>query len=102
MSSAHHAGWTVPPEHRVSEEYLAAGRRMALAEAVYARRSALGWSPSELAERAGLTEEEIESIEESGTDPTLPLIERLARALDVVVRLDPAHDPAMSFEAPTA
>ncbi|MDH6706045.1 transcriptional regulator with XRE-family HTH domain [Kitasatospora sp. MAA19] len=48
---------------------------MALAEAVYARRSALGWTPAELAERAGLDEETVESIEESGVDPTLPLIE---------------------------
>ncbi|MFD8751372.1 helix-turn-helix domain-containing protein [Kitasatospora sp. NPDC059577] len=102
MSSGYHTRWVVPAEHRESEEYRAAGRRMALAEAVYARRSALGWSQARLAERAGLDEEAVESIEESGTDPALPLIERLAAAFDSVVRIDPAREPAMSFEAHAA
>ncbi|MFF4383060.1 helix-turn-helix domain-containing protein [Kitasatospora sp. NPDC001547] len=102
MSSGYHTRWVVPPEHRESEEYRAAGRRMALAEAVYARRSALGWSPAQLAERAGLSEETVESIEESGVDPTLPLIEMLAAAFDSVVRIDPARAPAIRFEAHAA
>ncbi|MFJ2191011.1 helix-turn-helix domain-containing protein [Kitasatospora sp. NPDC087861] len=102
MSSGYHTRWVVPPEHRESEEYRAAGRRMALAEAVYARRSAPGWTPAELAERAGPDEETVESIEESGVDPTLPLIERLAAAFDSVVRIDPAREPAMRFEAHAA
>ncbi|MGK4580645.1 helix-turn-helix domain-containing protein [Kitasatospora sp. HPMI-4] len=102
MSSGYHTRWVVPPEHRESEEYLAAGRRMALAEAVYARRSVLGWSAAQLAERAGLSEAEVESIEESGVDPTLPLIEKLATALDVEVRFDPAREPTIRFEAHAA
>ncbi|MBO1415924.1 helix-turn-helix transcriptional regulator [Streptomyces sp. FH025] len=99
MSSGYHTRWVVPEEHRESEEYRAAGRRMALAEAVYARRSALGWTP---AERAGLAAETVESIEESGIDPTLPLIELLAAAFDSTVRIDPSHEPAMRFEAHAA
>ncbi|MFE6054184.1 helix-turn-helix domain-containing protein [Kitasatospora sp. NPDC056446] len=98
MSSGYHTRWIVPPEHRESEEYRAAGRRMALAEAVYARRSALGWTLAELAARAGLDEETLESIEESGVDPTLLLIECLASAFDAAVRIDPAREPAIRFE----
>ncbi|WP_179852727.1 MULTISPECIES: helix-turn-helix transcriptional regulator [unclassified Streptomyces] len=81
---------------------MAAAMRMALAEAVYTRRAALGWTPAELAERAGLSEETVESIEESDVDPTLPLIERLAAAFDSTVRIDPAREPAMRFEAHAA
>ncbi|MFJ2808967.1 helix-turn-helix domain-containing protein [Kitasatospora sp. NPDC087271] len=102
MSSGCHARWAVPPEHRESEQYRAAGRRMAPAEAVYARRSALGWTLAELAERSGLDEATVESIEESGVDPTLPLVERLAAASDSVVRVDPAREPAMRFEGHAA
>ncbi|AUG80121.1 hypothetical protein CFP65_5419 [Kitasatospora sp. MMS16-BH015] len=97
MSRGYHTSWTVPSADRETEEYRAAGRRMALAEAVYGRRSALGWSIAELAERAGLTEAEVESVEESGTDPTLELIERLAGALDAEARVDPAREPVVRF-----
>ncbi|MFJ6769568.1 hypothetical protein ACIQOV_01065 [Kitasatospora sp. NPDC091257] len=70
--------WLVPAEHRESEECRAAGRRMVLAE------------------------ETVGGIEESGVDPALPLTERLAAAFDSVVRIDPAREPAMSFEAHAA
>ncbi|MET9179271.1 hypothetical protein ABZX88_13755 [Kitasatospora aureofaciens] len=50
----------------------------------------------------GLDEETAESIEESGVDPTLPLIELLAAAFDAAVRIDPAREPAMRFEAHAA
>lgn len=78
MSSGYHTGWKVPPEHREDPDYRAAGRRMDFAQAVYDRRTALGWSAAELARRTGMSEEGIESIEESGVDPTLELIELLA------------------------
>ncbi|MEU4297897.1 hypothetical protein AB0F92_15285 [Kitasatospora aureofaciens] len=50
----------------------------------------------------GLDEEAVESIEESGVDPTLPLIELLAAAFDAAARIDPAREPAMRFEAHAA
>ncbi|MHB9860158.1 helix-turn-helix domain-containing protein [Streptomyces sp. YIM S03343] len=81
MSSGYHTSWSVPPEHREDPAYCAAGRRMDFAVAVYERRSALGLSSAELADRAGLPVEEIERIEESSVDPTLELIESLAEAL---------------------
>ncbi|GGU80232.1 hypothetical protein ACIG0C_11495 [Kitasatospora aureofaciens] len=50
----------------------------------------------------GLDEEAVESIEESGVDPTLPLIELLAAAFDAAARIDPAREPAIRFEAHAA
>ncbi|MGA5123641.1 helix-turn-helix domain-containing protein [Streptomyces pseudogriseolus] len=55
---------------------------MDFAQAVYDRRSVLGWSTAELARRAGLSEEDVEAIEESGVEPTQELVERLATALE--------------------
>lgn len=85
MSRGYHSRWNVPTEHREDAAYRAAGRRMDFAQAVYERRSALGWSAAELADRAGMSEEDIERIEESGVDPTLKLVERLAQALELAL-----------------
>ena len=56
------------------------------------RRVALGLSVAELAQRTGMTTDEIECIEEGGTEPTVSLLRRLAAALDADVRLTPGHD----------
>ncbi|MFC9908092.1 helix-turn-helix domain-containing protein [Streptomyces sp. NPDC127197] len=98
MSSGYHTGWKVPAEHREDPAYRAAGRRMDFAQAVYERRSVLGWTTAELARRAGLSEADIESIEESGVDPTLELIERLATAMDAGAHIDPRTSPEFRFE----
>jgi transcriptional regulator with XRE-family HTH domain len=98
MSSGYHTSWKVPPEHREDAAYRAAGRRMDFAQAVHDRRSALGWSTAELARRAGLSEETIESIEESGVDPTLELIEQLATALEADARIAPRDSPGFRFD----
>jgi transcriptional regulator with XRE-family HTH domain len=66
------------------------------------RCSALGLSSAELAERARLTVEEIERIEESGVDPTLELIENLAEALHSGVLIDPRATPVFRFESRAA
>lgn len=75
---------------------------MDFALAVYERRSALGLSSAELAERAGLTIDEIEHIEESGVDPTLELIESLAEALHSGALIDPRATPEFRFESRAA
>lgn len=98
MSRGYHSSWNVPPERRDDAAYRAAGRRMAFAQAVCERRSALGWSAAELADRAGMPEEDIERIEESGVDPTLELIERLAEALESVARINPRATREFRFE----
>ncbi len=42
--------------------------------------------------RASLTGDEIERIEEGGTEPTIPLLRRIAAALNADVRLTGRHD----------
>lgn len=39
-----------------------------------------------------MTDDEVECIEEGGTEPTIALLRRLAAALDADVRLTPGHD----------
>ncbi|MEU1985292.1 helix-turn-helix domain-containing protein [Nocardia sp. NPDC019395] len=60
---------------------------MALARAVYDRRTELGLTQSELAERARLTQAKISRIEGSDTVPTLPLLAKLADALDATLNI---------------
>lgn len=54
----------------------------ALGRAVYDRRTELGLSQIELARRAGMTQPQISNIEGGDSVPTLPLLTRLANALD--------------------
>ncbi|MGW7506770.1 helix-turn-helix domain-containing protein [Streptomyces massasporeus] len=72
---------------------------MDFALAVYERRSVLGLSSAELAERAGLTVEEVERIEESSADPTRELIESLAEALHSGALIDHRATPEFGFES---
>jgi transcriptional regulator with XRE-family HTH domain len=78
----YHSRWGVPDEHRESAEYIEAGARIALGQAVYDRRIALGLSQSELARRAGTTQTVISRLEGGAVTPTLPLLHRLAGALE--------------------
>ncbi|WP_372407278.1 helix-turn-helix domain-containing protein [Streptomyces luteireticuli] len=73
-------GFSEPAE--VAEARYEIGLSMALAKAVHDRRTALGLTQAELAELAGLTQAKISRIEGSDTVPTLPLLAKLARALD--------------------
>ncbi|NUR60300.1 MAG: helix-turn-helix transcriptional regulator [Catenulispora sp.] len=61
--------------------YADARLRFDLGEAVRARREELGWSQTELAERAGMRQPAIARFEAGGTTPTLPVLERIAVAL---------------------
>ncbi|MFI5998923.1 helix-turn-helix domain-containing protein [Streptomyces sp. NPDC051366] len=65
---------------------------MAFAKAVYDRRKELGLSQSELAERAGLTQAKISRVEGADAVPTLPLLRRLARALDASLNIALGED----------
>jgi ribosome-binding protein aMBF1 (putative translation factor) len=67
---------------------------MALARAVYERRTELGLTQSELASRAGLTQAKISRIEGSDTVPTLPLLTKLAMALDASLTIALDQDEA--------
>ncbi|MBM7786134.1 helix-turn-helix domain-containing protein [Tenggerimyces flavus] len=59
-------------------------------------RRARGWTQSELARAAEMTQPAVARFEAGGTVPTIPLLERLARALEaeLVVRLDPKSSAA--------
>ncbi|MFC9897478.1 helix-turn-helix domain-containing protein [Nocardia sp. NPDC127579] len=103
-----HARWKTLRERKLAEGYtepeeITEARReiqlsMALAEAVYNRRVELGLTQAELAKRAELTQAKISRIEGSDTVPTLPLLARLAKALDATldIALD-AEDARVNF-----
>ncbi|GAB2740173.1 hypothetical protein GCM10027174_11970 [Salinifilum aidingensis] len=44
-------------------------------------RERLGWTQAELAEEADMTQPAVARFEAGGTVPTIPVLERLARAL---------------------
>ncbi|WP_406494534.1 helix-turn-helix domain-containing protein [Streptomyces sp. NBC_00846] len=52
-----------------------------IGNAIQARRTALGLSQSELAQLARTTQAQVSRIERGAITPTLPILERLARAL---------------------
>ncbi|MEU9079374.1 helix-turn-helix domain-containing protein [Kitasatospora sp. NPDC004745] len=76
----------------------------AFGQALYDRRTALGLSQAEVARRANLTEDEIERIEGAGTVPTLPLLQRLAAALEseLDIHVTPDVEAAVRFHPPAA
>ncbi|MEW2067453.1 helix-turn-helix transcriptional regulator [Streptomyces sp. NPDC007346] len=76
-----------------------------LGQAVYDRRTALGLAQTELARRANMTQPQVSKLELGGSMPTVPLLVRLARAMDADFSLRPdaedvvrvsfiPHDPA--------
>jgi transcriptional regulator with XRE-family HTH domain len=90
--TGYHTRWVRPPEQAEDPERVAIREALAFGKAVYDQRHALGLSVAELAERADMTVDEIECIEEGGTEPTIGLLRRLAAALDADVRLTAGHD----------
>ncbi|MFG1751281.1 helix-turn-helix domain-containing protein [Streptosporangium sandarakinum] len=62
-----------------------------LGRTVRAMREKRGWSQSDLAREAGMTQPAVARFEVGGTVPTPPVIERLAHALgtEIEVRLTP-------------
>ena len=90
--TGYHTRWVRPPEQAEDSERIAIREALAFGKAVYDQRRALGLSVAELAGRADMTIDEIECIEEGGTEPTIALLRRLAAALDADVRLTAGHD----------
>lgn len=81
------ATWTSLRERRMSEPgaeqaYHAAKIAFELGRAVRALREERGWSQSRLAKAAGMTQSAVARFEAGGTVPSLPVLDRLAQALD--------------------
>ena len=88
--------WTGMRERRLAEPgaveaYEAARLAFELGAAVRELRQARNWSQAELASAAGMTQSAVARFEAGGTVPTLPVLGRIARALDadLTVRVAP-------------
>jgi len=65
------------------EAYGASRLAFELGRAVRELRERRSWSQTQLAEAASMTQSAVARFEAGGTTPTLPVLERLAWALDV-------------------
>jgi transcriptional regulator with XRE-family HTH domain len=101
--TGYHTRWVPPDADPEDPERIAIRESLAFGKAVYDRRTALGLAPAEVALRAGMTTDQIECIEEGGTEPTIPLLRRLAAALDADVRITAGDDlGSVGFESHAA
>ncbi|SCG79254.1 helix-turn-helix domain-containing protein [Micromonospora humi] len=98
---AERADWEALRQRRMAEPgaeeaYAAARLAFELGQAVRDLREGLGWSQTQLARAAGMTQSAVARFEAGGTIPTLVILERLARALDMRldVRFSPLADAA--------
>ncbi|MEU5407804.1 helix-turn-helix domain-containing protein [Nocardia asteroides] len=78
-------------EPGAAEAYGAARLAFELGRTIRKIREDRGWSQSTLADAAGMTQSAVARFEAGGTVPSLPVLERLARALDadLVVQVRP-------------
>lgn len=69
-------------EPGAEEAYEATRRAFELGRTVRELRKAQGWSQQQLARAADMPQSSVARFEAGGTVPTLPVLERLAHALD--------------------
>ena len=79
--------WTEVRDRRLGEPgareaYRATKLAFELGRAVRGLREQHGWSQTQLAAAAGMTQSAVARFEAGGTVPSLPVLDRLARALD--------------------
>ena len=93
---AERSGWRQLRDRRMAEPgaveaYAAARLAFELGQAVREMREQRGWTQTQLAQASGLTQPAVARFEAGGTVPTIPVLERLANALEaeLVVRLAP-------------
>jgi ribosome-binding protein aMBF1 (putative translation factor) len=89
-----HGSWTEIKERRMKEPgaqeaYDVARLAYELGKTVRQLREELGWSQAEVGVAAGMTQSAVARFEAGGTVPSLPVLERLARALnaDLIVQM---------------
>ncbi|MFE9582734.1 helix-turn-helix domain-containing protein [Nocardia sp. NPDC006044] len=78
-------------EPGAAEAYEAARLAYELGRTIRQMREERGWSQTNLADAAGMTQSAVARFEAGGTVPSLPVLERLAHALDadLVVQVRP-------------
>jgi ribosome-binding protein aMBF1 (putative translation factor) len=98
---AERAAWNDLREQRMNEPgaqdaYAAARLAYELGATVRRLREGKGWSQTQLAREARMTQSAVARFEAGGSIPTLPVLQRLARALDadLVVQVAPHTDVA--------
>ncbi|WP_407936957.1 helix-turn-helix domain-containing protein [Kineosporia babensis] len=77
-----HSRWERTGADEHAEAYAEARAALMLGQLVHDRRAALGLTQAELADRAGMTQPQLSRLESGGATPTVPLLARLAAALD--------------------
>jgi transcriptional regulator with XRE-family HTH domain len=70
-----------------AEAYDAARLAFELGRSVRELRERRGWSQAQLAKASGMTQSAVARFEAGGTVPTLAVLERLAAALDVSLKV---------------
>lgn len=73
---------------RAHPAYDAARLAFELGTEVRSLREQRGWSQTQLAERAGMTQSAMARFEAGGTVPTLPVLERVAAALEMRLSIE--------------
>jgi DNA-binding XRE family transcriptional regulator len=91
VMTSDHTRWVRPKAEAEDPERIAIREALAFGKALYDRRTFLGLTVAEVALRTGMSVDEIECIEEGGTEPTIALLRKLAAALEADVRLTPGH-----------
>ncbi|THA27761.1 XRE family transcriptional regulator [Streptomyces sp. RKND-216] len=79
---------TRPVAAEVRDEYAATRLRHELGFAVRTRRIELGLSQEEVGRRAHMTQSAVARFEAGGTVPSLPVLDRLAGALQLDLRVE--------------
>ncbi|GAB3243424.1 helix-turn-helix domain-containing protein [Kineosporia babensis] len=82
MMTNGHSRWERTGADEHAEAYAEARAALMLGQLVHDRRAALGLTQAELADRAGMTQPQLSRLESGGATPTVPLLARLAAALD--------------------
>jgi transcriptional regulator with XRE-family HTH domain len=85
-----HVRWERTGAEEHATAYEEARASLMLGQMVHDRRVELGLTQAELAERAGMTQPQLSRLESGGATPTVPLLARIAAALnadlDIVFR----------------
>jgi ribosome-binding protein aMBF1 (putative translation factor) len=79
---AGHARWERTGAARHDAAYAEARAALLLGQMVHDRRTVLGLTQAELAARTGMSQPQLSRLESGGATPTVPLLARLAQALD--------------------